>query len=108
MKDAIKTAKENFKNCSWYGDAGEGLPARHVAPLFAEINQLRNSLDQREAMILHQNTTIEQQQESNSDLLAIAEAIVWHDNRYGKFSNEMYEAARSALKGFKKESVDEK
>jgi hypothetical protein len=103
MKDAIKTAKEQFKGCSWWGDAGQALPARHVAPLFAEINRLRNALDQREAMILHQNTTIEQQQKSNSDLLAIAEAIVYHDNRYGKFSNEMYEASMSALKGFKKE-----
>jgi hypothetical protein len=42
MKDAIKTAKEQFKNCTWWGNSGEALPARHVAPLFAEINRLRN------------------------------------------------------------------
>lgn len=42
MNEIIKTAKENFKNCSWWGGGGDALPARHVAPLFAEINRLRN------------------------------------------------------------------
>jgi hypothetical protein len=60
MKDAIKTAKEQFKNCTWYGDAGEALPARHVAPLFAEINRLRNYVADREAKVLQQSKTIEQ------------------------------------------------
>jgi hypothetical protein len=60
MKDAIKTAKKQFKNCSWCGDAGEALPARHVAPLFAEINRLRNALADREAKVLQQSKTIEQ------------------------------------------------
>jgi hypothetical protein len=58
MKDAIKTAKENFKNCSWYGDAGQALPARHVAPLFAEINRLRNYLAERDSRISDQNVAI--------------------------------------------------
>jgi hypothetical protein len=44
MKDAIKTAKEQFKHCSWWGGGGEALPARHVARLFSEINRLRNEV----------------------------------------------------------------
>jgi hypothetical protein len=66
MKDAIKTAKENFKNCTWYGDAGEALPARHVAPLFAEINRLRNEvkslqfkLGQTEISLDHKTTLLD-------------------------------------------------
>jgi erythromycin esterase-like protein len=86
MKDAIKTAKEQFKNCTWYGDAGEALPARHVAPLFAEINRLRNKIK----ALCHDLSMVKISLDHKTTLLDSCEkALVERDEKNGQLREQV-------------------